>query len=237
MSGFVKYLAVMSMLQCAVSCSSVTEERGAQAIADLYGGQVDISKGASTTTAADDFQGKYLKITIVQSSAEKNFNDLRIPGSYCAAMLYSSLTPTEQENYSYYKVAFESAAGTHEFKFKTAGLVAINNAVADVNSLLINLQTGDQAKVLQAFNLSVVDSAKRAALPAELGKIAQQLDPISNYTVMGSETGEVEIAKQKIKLVRLVVRVEHAGKAAQMRLTVNPEMHPDQQFLYGLQLL
>ena len=115
-------------------------------------------------------------------------------------------------------------------------MISINNALADANALLINLQTEDSVKVLESFNSSFVAPDKRAALPETLGKIERQLKPISNYQVVGSEMGEVKIGGQKSKLVRLFVKVEHAGKWSQMVLTVNPEMHPDQQFLYGLQL-
>jgi hypothetical protein len=233
----VKYSIILLMIQGATSCTSATEERGAKAVADLYGGEVIISKGANAATEVDEFQGEYLKIKLANPSLAESFHDLRIPASFSAAMVYGALTPVEQKKYAYIVVGIENGSDFHEFKFKSPILISINNALADVNALLINLQTEDSVKVFEAFNPSVVSSDKQADLPVMLGKITRKLNPISNYMVVGSEVGEIKIAKQKIKLVRLFVRVEHTGKWTQMVLAVNPAMHPDQQFLYGLQLL
>ena len=234
--GLVKYLTMLFMIQGAISCTSATEERGAKAVADLYGGEVVISKGANATTEADEFQGEYLKIKLANPSLAESFHDLRIPASFTAAIVYGALTPAEQKKYAYIVVGIENGSDSHEFKFKSPVLISINNALADVNALLINLQTEDSVKVLEAFNTRVVSSEKQADIPVMLGRIARQLNPISNYMIIGSEVGEIKIAKQKTKLVRLFVRVEHNGKWTQMVLAVNPAMHPDQQFLYGLQL-
>ena len=234
--GFGKFLIGTLIVQGIASCSSVTEERGAKAVADLYGGEVAISKGANATTEADEFQGAFLKIRIINPSLAESFHDLRIPASLSAALVYDALLPAEQKKYSYIAVGIEGGTDSHEFKFKSPVLISINNALADANALLINMQTEDSVKVLEAFNPSVVAPDKRAELPVMLGKIERQLKPISNYQVVGSEVGEMEIARQKTKLVRLFVKVEHTGKWTQMILAVNPERHPDQQFLYGLQL-
>jgi hypothetical protein len=234
--SFGKYVASTLIFQGIISCSSVTEERGAKAVADLYGGEVFISKGAGATTATEEFQGAYLKIKIVNPSLLDSFHDLRTPASLSAAIVYGRLTPAERKKYSYFAVGIEGGPDSHEFKFKSPVLISISNALANADALMINMQTEDSVKVLEAFNPIVVAPDKRAELSVMLGKMVRQIKPISNYQVVGSEVGEVEIAKQKSKLVRLFVKVEHAGKWTQIVLAVNPEMHPDQPFLYGLQL-
>ena len=217
------------------ACTSVTEQQGAEEIMQIYGGSAIVSKGANAATNGGEFQGKYVEVSLDCQGIGKAFSDLRVPASYCAALMYSKMTSAEQQQYSYFKVSLKDLDAAHTFNFKAPELKLINAAAQNINSLLINLQTEDHAKVLQAFNLSAIDKNDRANLSVKVAQVEKSLAPISNYTIVGSSEVNVEIGKQKLRLVRLFTKIEHAGKITRMVFVVNPTLHPDQPFLFGLQ--
>ena len=217
-------------------CSSPTEKQGLEAVAQFYGGSVSFTKGANASTDNAEAQGKYLEISINASGLGKRYSDLRMPASNCAYLMYSKLSPAEQKAYDYLKVSLKDSADAHSYAFRKAELAMAAQAGVDLNAFLIDLQTEDHAKVLSAFNPVVLDAASQAKLPEQLAQIEKDLASITDYRVEGYAPVVIKLGKQEVQLVRFYLTVVHSGKTSRVTLVINPEMHPDQPYLYGVQV-
>ncbi|MDO7847564.1 hypothetical protein Q5H92_14435 [Hymenobacter sp. M29] len=226
---------VMAAIGLLAGCASPSEKQGLEAVAQFYGGSVSFTKGANVTTTKADAQGKYLEISLHSAGLTKRYSDMRMPASNCAYMVYDKLAPAEQQAYDYLKVSLNDSADAHSYTFRKAELVMVEKAAVDLNAFLIDLQTEDHAKVQNAFNLDILDAAAQKKLPDELAKIEKALAPITDYRVEGYAPVTVEVGNQKVQLVRFYITLVHAGKTSRMALVINPEMHLDQPFLYGIQ--
>jgi hypothetical protein len=225
-------MLAMSVL---ASCTSATEKQGLEAVAQFYGGSVGFTKGANATTESSEAQGKYLEISLRASGIGKRYSDLRMPASNCAYMVYNKLAPDEQQGYDYLKVSLKDSADAHAYTFQKSELALAAQAGIDLNAFLIDLQTEDHDKVLKAFNPDVLGAEGQAKLPEQLTKIERALASITNYQIEGYAPVTIKLGKQKVKLVRFYLIVAHAGKSSRMTLVINPQMHPDQPYLYGMQ--
>jgi hypothetical protein len=226
---------VMAAIGLLAGCASPTEKQGLETVAQFYGGNVSFTKGAQMTTTNSDAQGKYLEISLNSAGLSKRYSDMRIPASNCAYLVYDKLAPAEQQAYDYLKVSLNDSSDAHSYTFRKAELAMVEKAAVDLNALLIDLQTEDHTKLKNAFNLEVLDAAAQKKMPDELTKIEKALTPITDYRVEGYAPVIVEVGNQKVQLVRFYVTVVHADKTIRMTLVINPAMHPDQPFLYGLQ--
>lgn len=217
------------------SCTSPTEKQGLEAVAQFYGGSVSFIKGTNVTTNSTDVQGKYLEVSLNTSGLGKRYSDMRMPASNCAYMVYVKLSPAEQQAYDYLKVNLKDSADAHMFTFRKAELERAARAGVNLNAFLIDLQTEDHDKVLNAFNQEVLDAEGRTKLPGQLAKIEKELASITDYQVEGYAPLTVKLGKRDIQLVRFYLTVVHSGKSTHLTMVINPLRHPDQPFLYGLQ--
>lgn len=229
--------SALSLIGLLAGCASPSEKQALEAVAQFYGGSVGFTKGTNVTTNGTDAQGKYLEISLNNPALAKRYSDLRMPASNCAYMVYSKLLPAEQQAYDYLKVNLKDSADAHSYVFRKVELETASRAGSDLNSFLIDLQTEDHNKVLNAFNPRVLNAADQAKLPGQLAAIEKQLSPITDCQVQGYSLVNTKVGKQDVQLVRFFVTVVHSGKTSRMVLVINPEMHPDQPFLYGMQAL
>ncbi|HEX8330651.1 MAG TPA: hypothetical protein VF629_24185 [Hymenobacter sp.] len=218
------------------SCTSPTEKQSLEAVAQFYGGSVGFTKGANATTETAVAHGKYLEISLNASGIGKRYSDLQIPASNCAHMVYEKFSPAEQQAYDYLKVSLNDSGGAHAYTFRKTELATAAQAGLDLNAFMIDLQTEDHDKVLKAFNPEVLGAEAQAKLPEQLAKIEQSVASITDYRVEGYAPVTIELGKKEVKLVRFYLTVVHAGKTSRLSLLINPQMHPDQPFLYGMQV-
>lgn len=229
-------LWVTPLIGVLASCASPSEKQALEAVVQFYGGSVGSTRGANVTTNSADAQGKYLEISLNNPVLGRRYSDMRMPASNCAYMVYQKLLPAEQQGYDY-KVSLKDSAAAHSYTFRRAELESASQAGNDLNAFLIDLQTEGYNKVLNAFNAGVLDAEDRAKLPEQLAKIEKKLNPITDYQIEGYELISTKLGKQEVQLIRFFVTLVHSGKTSRMVLVINPKMHPDQPFLYGIQTL
>ncbi|GAB3844821.1 hypothetical protein GCM10028822_02510 [Hymenobacter terrigena] len=189
------------------------------------------------TTEKDAPQGKYLEIDLDNHNLSRNFSDLRLPASNCAYIVYNKLTPQEKQSYDYLKVNLKDSTESHNYTFQRPELEVASAAGSDLNALLINLQTEDHEKILSSFNIETIPAAEQSKVPGMFSKIEKEIFPISDYHIHGNSVFKTSVNQKETELVRFYVTLVHPGRNRRMEFVINPQLHPDQPFLYGLNLL
>jgi hypothetical protein len=222
-------------------CSSSTEHSEPLAhakpdeVTAFFGENITYSKG--NRAATDEPKGTYLEITVHDDKLAEQYGDLSLPASNCAYLSYKNLPAAERQQYDYLKVTMQEALGTHSYTFPRAELALATEAATDLDALMTHFKDRNYPAVVNTFNSSAITPAMRTQLPADLATIEQKIGPVQQYYLEGYAPVQVPLAGKQQPLVRLFVTLSHPQKASRALVVINPSLHPQEQFLYGLNML
>lgn len=219
------------------SCTTPTEKQGLDAVAQFYGDKVSYSKGSHFSTNAAEPQGKYLEVKVFNAKLSREFADLRLPASNCAYLTYRSLAPVERQAYNYLKVTLQDSLTTHSYTFKAPELALATQAASDLDQLMTRFKDRDYDGVVNSFTPSALPPATRASLPASLAELEKKTGPVTQYYLQGYALTSAPVAGRPQQLVRLFVTVQRAQKPGKLLAVINPQLRPNEKFLYGLNIL
>ncbi|MVN77113.1 hypothetical protein GO988_12325 [Hymenobacter sp. HMF4947] len=229
------YLSLL--LGLLAGCTSPTEKQGLDAVAQFYGDKVSYSKGSHLSTNAAEPQGKYLEVKVFNTKLSKEFSDLRLPASNCAYLTYSSLAPAERQAYNYVKVTLQDSLTEHSYTFKAPELALATQAATDLDRLMTHFKDRDYNGVVNSFNPATLPPDVRANLPTSLAELEKKTGPVTQYYLQGYALTSAPVAGRSQQLVRLFVTVQRAQKAGKLLAVINPQLRPNEKFLYGLNIL
>ncbi|TVT43623.1 hypothetical protein FNT36_05940 [Hymenobacter setariae] len=217
-------------------CSTVTEEAGFKEIADFYGGSVFLKKGVNISTTTTEPQGSYLEVALSTPGISKYYNDLQIPASNCAFLVYKHLRPRQRTDYSYFKVSIQDSTTSHTYTFSPADLEFATQSIGNLNELMFSLQGEDFPAITNKLDPAAIGAMSHDSVTANLHRVSQKLAPFSSYLVQGFEVKKAPLAGKLVPIVRFALSVSREQKGMiPLLVFLNPTPHT-QRFLCGLRI-
>ena len=232
-------LVLLSFLGFLPACISSTEEAGIQEISEMYGGRTLLKKGTGVSTSGGP-QGSYLEVDLETRGISKYYDDMQLPASNCAYLVYKHLTPHERPDYNYFKVSIQDSASAHTYTFLPADLELAAKAGSNLNSLLFALQGQDYATVSAHLDPAALGTASPDSATSKLRKIMSLLAPLKEtaaYKVQGFRIEKATLAGQPVPLVGFLISVPRPPERSAILIAyLNPKPRA-QRYLYGLRVL
>ena len=218
-------------------CAPDNEQQGVDAVGRFYGGLVQYKTGSHFSTDVGEPQGKYLEMTLANNALARRFDDLHLPASNCAYLVYSNLSPAERQQYNYLRINLKDSAATHTYAFNLRELATVAAAATNLATFMGDLQQRDYLTATRRFNPAALGGAVPDSVPTLLARAGTQLSPFNTYQLHGYSLVSPPVAGPTQQLVRLYVGTEGPHNDHRLLAVVNPQLRPKEQFMYGLVLL
>lgn len=153
-------------------CQSPQDRAAVDAVAELFGGRVASKTGYTSSTDDKKLQGKYLAVEISGSvdQLKKQYEDLAVPASHCAYVLYGHAG----RDYSFFQVTFKEADQQHEYAFSTKDLRIVDQKLSTLNVVFTDLQSAECAGIYPHINRKLIPLPELDERCQEMKKYAAQ---------------------------------------------------------------
>ncbi|RZJ58133.1 MAG: hypothetical protein EOO55_01635 [Hymenobacter sp.] len=232
-------LLLLAGLGSVTGCTlSDNEQLGLDEVQKRYGGKVSFKIGTVASTNATHVQGKVLELDVVGANFTKYGDNLGLPASTSALLLYHHMSKVERADYDGLQVVLQNGTSGRKFNFRMPVLARAEQAESQLRILLDNWRQHNYQAVANCWTQAALRGPSRAGLVAEVIRQGEKIGPIASFTPEGYIGVEVPVNGHLEQLLNAYVTlVAPTGSTQQMVFCLNPQLPASGQFLYGLAFL
>lgn len=217
---------------------SDNEQAGLDEIQQLYGGQVSFKIGTVASTKPTDVQGKVLEIDLKDADLTKYGDNLGLPASRSALLMYRRMSTAERADYDGLQVVLQNGTSGRKFNFRMPALVRAERADNQLKTLLDAWRQRQYQTVANCWNQAALTSPDRTGLVDAVVRQGEKIGPIASFTPEGYFGFSTPVNGKPEELVNVYVTIgAPTGSSKQMLFCLNPQLAVGEQFLYGLAFL
>ena len=217
---------------------SDNEQAGLDEIQKLYGGQVSFKIGTVASTKPTDVQGKVLEIDVKDADLTKYGDNLGLPASKSALLMYRRMSAAERTDYDGLQVVLQNGTSGRKFNFRMPALVRAERADNQLKTLLDAWRQRQYQTVANCWNQAALTSSDRTGLVDAVVRQGEKIGPIANFTPEGYFGFSTPVNGKPEELVNVYVTIAApTGSSKQMMFCFNPQLAVGERFLYGLAFL
>ncbi|SHL50117.1 hypothetical protein [Hymenobacter psychrotolerans] len=231
-----KNLSLYLLLVMLCGCVPEVEKKGIDAVAKYYGGQVNYKIGMGASTNAEELQGRYVELELVNDKLGTQFSKLSIPASNCAYLFYTNLTEAEKQNYSYVKIAIKGKNNlyTQAYTLKQLAIVELAKDKFDEVGSLIAYKRYDEllARVNDAdIAPSALDNLKTAFINAD-----EKYGQTKAFQLQGFEFFEHKARGEMQQMLSMFGTLQKERISGGISLSVDPAVSITKRYIVGIHL-
>ncbi|GAB3634997.1 hypothetical protein GCM10027422_05870 [Hymenobacter arcticus] len=217
---------------------SDNEQAGLDEIERLYGGHVSFKIGTVASTKPNDVQGKVLEIDVKDADITRYGDNLGLPASKSALLMYRHMSAAEKADYDGLQVLLQNGPNGRKFNFRMPVLARAEQADTRLKILLDAWRQHQYQTVANAWNQAALTGPYRAGLVEAVAHQGEKIGPIAGFTPEGYIGRATPVNGHAEELVNVYVTIAApTGSTRQMLFCVNPQLAVGEQFLYGLEFL
>ncbi|WP_345238360.1 hypothetical protein [Hymenobacter saemangeumensis] len=167
----------------------------------------------------------------------QRYDDLQLPASNCALLVYQGLTGNEHERYDYYKITVADSSSSHSYSFARAEVAQAAQAAGLLTTIMANMQQEDYAAAARTLHPIALQGLSPDSVTALLAKVGRGLAPLRDYDLHGYKIVSEQVSGQPLELVQLYLSVPATPESRRLLVVINPQAEASTPFLYGFNLL
>ncbi len=207
MRGIIKSMLIgILLLQLCTGCTSTGESKGIDKILGMYGGSATWSKGIVASTDKNELYGKFFEVRV--SGADIG-DDMNLPASNCALLMYQSFSDAEKNAYSFVRIIITKGGKEFRHDFPKDRLGVVEKELVKLNQVVKLLKGQKYEALLGMFDTSAVKDANKGSFEKEQFEIDSTFGKINDYATQGfmffNEDINGEI-KEVLKLSAILIR-------------------------------
>jgi hypothetical protein len=229
-------LSALIFLSLLAGCASKNELKGVQEIVNFYGGSVNYSKGAKTSTVKGENTGAYFQIELDSTNIKKYFETADLPAANCAYLFYHSLSEKEKNNYSFIRVIIPEYSRTEKYEFRTETLQKVEQCMPVLDRVVACLKDRQYKMLPPLFNPIIpADSLSEEKIREPQQSIDSTYGRIRSFALQGFYFQDANIGGQSVSLLRLTGNLVREKQNTNFSITVDPDLK--ERNLYGYRFM
>ena len=232
-------ILLLACLGLLASCTITDDEQaGLDEIQQVYGGQVSFKIGTVTSTKPTDVQGKVLEIDVKDADLTKYGDNLGLPASKSALLMYRRMSAAEKTDYDGLQVVLQNGSSARKFNFRMPVLARAERADGQLKTLLDAWRQHQYQTVANCWNQAALTGPSRDGLVEAVSRQGEKIGPIAGFTPEGYIGFSSPVNGKPEELMNVFVTIASpTGSSRQMLFCLNPRLAVGEQFLYGLAFL